>query len=157
MLLQHFSYSSCCFSSFISCVASLFIVLFASAPMKSQPRFPVCLGWEVAAARGNSGSHSGAALEHNAFLPSYNPNSPSIRCDLYFAYSDWDRIGRTFPRLGCTDSSPIALSDQNGWVCALKHEKPQHLALITLYYNQIQSCSVRFRTLSARSPLMCGC
>lgn len=109
----------------------------------------------VAATRGNSGSPSGAALEHNAFLPSYNPNSPSIRCDLYFAYSDWDRIGSTFPRLGCTDSSPIALGDQNGWVCAPKHEKHQRLASIALCFRQIQSRSVRLRALSARSPLLC--
>ena len=115
------------------------------------------LGRESAATRGNSGSRSRAALEHNAFLPAYNPNSPSIRCDLYFAYSDWDRIGRTFPQLGCTDSSPIALGDQNGRVRALKREKRPHLALVALYFHQIQSGSVRLRTLSAQSPLMYEC
>lgn len=69
-------------------------------------------------------------LEHNAFLSSYNQNSLSIRCDLCFAYSDWDRIGRTFPRLGCTDSSPIALSAPSERLYAHRHEKRQRLALI---------------------------
>lgn len=102
-----------------------------------------------------SGSHQSAAgrcggnwREHNAFLPSHCPNSPSIRCDLYFPPGGWDGVGRAFPRQAVQPAHLCWCSLTRTAPCS-KQGECQPLASMAPCSHHSQPCRGCFRTLSA--------